>query len=234
MQKKVAIIQSNYIPWKGYFDIINMADEFVLYDDVQYTRRDWRNRNKIKINNNLQWLTIPVEVKTKYFQLIKDTKIADNKWMYKHLQSIRHNYSKAKYYDEYISIFEKLYRACEGKIYLSDVNFTFIRAICDILNIKTQLSWSMDYLITSTDNTEKLLEICKKSNATEYISGPTAKSYLNLKLFEEANIKLTWMDYSGYREYDQLYPPFEHGVSIIDMIFNTGKYAYKYMKSFGA
>ena len=83
--KKIAILQSNYIPWKGYFDIINMVDEFVLYDDMQYTRRDWRNRNKIKTPNGLQWLTIPVQVKGKYLQKIKETKISEKKWTKNHL-----------------------------------------------------------------------------------------------------------------------------------------------------
>ena len=98
--KKVLITQSNYIPWKGYFDAIAIADEFVVYDDMQYTRRDWRNRNLIKTKNGLEWLTIPVEVKGKYFQKIRDTKISDPKWAIKHWSIISQNYAKAKYFNE--------------------------------------------------------------------------------------------------------------------------------------
>nr|MBU9918948.1 WbqC family protein [Fusobacteriaceae bacterium] len=113
MGKKIAILQSNYIPWKGYFDLINMVDEFILYDDMQYTRRDWRNRNKIKTPQGLQWLTIPVEIKGKFFQKIKDTRITDKKWNIKHWRTISQNYSKAKYFKDYKDIFEELYLACD-------------------------------------------------------------------------------------------------------------------------
>ena len=99
--KKVAIIQSNYVPWKGYFDIINKVDEFILYDDVQYTRRDWRNRNKIKTPNGLHWLTIPVEVKGKYNQKIKDTIISEFNWTKKHWNAIKFNYANSKYFFEF-------------------------------------------------------------------------------------------------------------------------------------
>ena len=106
MIKKVAISQSNYIPWKGYFDNIAMVDEFVLYDDMQYTKRDWRNRNKIKTANGLHWLSVPVDVKGKYFQKINETKISDPSWSTKHLNSLKHNYSKSKCYKEVIDFIE--------------------------------------------------------------------------------------------------------------------------------
>ncbi|MFW5835685.1 MAG: WbqC family protein, partial [bacterium] len=99
--KKIAILQSNYIPWKGYFDIINYVDEFIVYDDAQYTRRDWRNRNLIKTPRGLKWLTIPVEVKGKYTQTIYETKIADKNWAEKHWKSIRHNYNEADCFEEF-------------------------------------------------------------------------------------------------------------------------------------
>lgn len=101
VEKKIAILQSNYIPWKGYFDLINLVDEFILYDDMQYTRRDWRNRNRIKTANGERWLTIPVEVKGKYFQKIKDTVVSDAAWNRKHWDSIVHSYSRAGYFGKY-------------------------------------------------------------------------------------------------------------------------------------
>ena len=177
MSKKIAIIQSNYIPWKGYFDLINMVDEFILYDDMQYTRRDWRNRNKIKTPQGLQWLTIPVEIKGKFFQKIKDTRITDKKWNIKHWRTISQNYSKAKYFKDYKDIFEELYLACDEE-YLSQINYKFITTINEILEIKTKLRWSSEFELVD-GQTEKLLGICKDCNADIYLSGPAAKDYFN-------------------------------------------------------
>ncbi len=228
--KKVAILQSNYIPWKGYFDIINMVDEFILYDDVQYTRRDWRNRNKIKIPSGSKWLTIHVDVKGKYLQSIKDTKISDLRWNQKHWKEIVHNYSKAKYFSEYKDVFEELYLGAND-ILLSNINYRFLAAICNILEIETKMTCSMDYDLIES-KTERLVDLCKQVGADEYISGPSAKGYIDEDMFEKEGISLSYMDYSGYPEYPQLFPPFEHAVSIIDLIFNEGPGAQKYMKSF--
>lgn len=228
--KKVAIVQSNYIPWKGYFDLINSVDEFILFDDMQYTRRDWRNRNKIKTAKGLIWLTIPVQVKGKYYQKIKDTEISDVEWGRQHWKTITFNYNRARYFQDYKHIFEPLYLNCQEK-YLSRINYLFIVNICKILGINTKISWSMDYNIVE-GKTERLISLCKQAQATEYISGPAAKNYINEDLFKQENIKLSYIDYSNYPEYHQLYPPFEHGVSVIDLIFNEGENAKKYMKSF--
>jgi len=230
MEKKIAISQSNYIPWKGYFDLINMVDEFVLYDDMQYTRRDWRNRNKIKTANGSRWLTIPVEVKGKYFQSIKDTKVSDSSWSEKHWNIIKQNYSKAKYFNDFKEIFEPLYLSGSEES-LSLINYKFILAINEILNINTKILWSSDFDLAD-GKTERLLGLCKDCKATEYISGPAAQGYLDESLFEEENIKVSWMEYNGYLEYTQLYPPFEHAVTVLDLIFNEGPNAVKFMKSF--
>ena len=230
MGKKVAIVQSNYIPWKGYFDLINLVDEFILYDDMQFTRRDWRNRNIIKTINGPVWLTIPVEVKGKYYQKIKDTTISNPMWGKKHWATIVHNYAKAKCFPIYRDLFEQLYLGCEEK-FLSRVNYLFLRAICDILAIKTNISWSTDY-DSSNGKTERLVNLCKQAGGTEYLSGPSAKAYLDEGLFQAEGITLRYMDYSSYPEYKQLAPPFEHRVSIIDLIFIEGSEATKYMKSF--
>jgi hypothetical protein len=228
--KKVAILQSNYIPWKGYFDLINMVDEFILYDDMQYTKRDWRNRNKIKTPQGLLWLSIPVEVKGKYFQKINETKISEKDWAKKHWQQIKQNYSKAKCFNEYKDIFEELYMTYDEE-YLSQINYKFITTINEILGITTKIRWSSEFELIA-GQTEKLLGICKDCDADIYISGPAAKDYFDEELAKKENIKVEWMDYSGYKEYEQLHPPFEHGVSILDLIFNKGSDATKFMKSF--
>jgi hypothetical protein len=231
MSKKVAIVQSNYIPWKGYFDLINLVDEFILYDDVQYTRRDWRNRNKIKTPRGLRWLTVPVRTKGRYYQKVRETEVSDPGWGGRHWQSIVHNYSKAEYFDTYRDLFEELYLG-QNERFLSQINYRFLTAICQILGIRTKLSWSMDYDVAEEDKTERLVGLCKQAGATEYLSGPAAKAYMEEDLFKDEGIELRYMDYSGYPEYNQLFPPFKHSVSIIDLIFNEGPDAPRYMRSF--
>lgn len=229
--KRVAISQSNYIPWKGYFDLINRVDEFILYDDMQYTRRDWRNRNNIKTPAGTAWITIPVEVSGKYYQKIRETAIFDTSWPRQHLTAISQNYKKARYFNQYKSFLESLYLDTSERE-LSRVNHRFLSAFCALLGITTKITWSMDYRLIE-GKTERLVDLCKQAGATEYVSGPAAKDYMDETLFREAGIALVYMDYSGYPKYEQLYPPFEHGVSIIDLVLNTGPDATQYMKSFG-
>lgn len=228
--KKIAILQSNYIPWKGYFDLINSVDEFVLYDDMQYTRRDWRNRNKVKTPQGLKWLTIPVDAKGKFIQKINETRTSDDSWANQHWQNIKQFYSKSRYFIDYKDQFETLYLGQNEKL-LSQVNFKFIVAINEILGIKTKMSWSSEYDLVD-GQTEKLLGICQQACADVYLSGPAAKNYFDEGLAEQMGMQVEWMDYSGYPEYSQLHPPFEHGVSILDLIFNEGPNSQKYMKSF--
>jgi len=201
------------------YEII-MVDEFVIYDDAQYTKRDWRNRNKIKSPKGLFWQTIPVSVKRKFPLKIKDTLITDPDWKRRHWETIRNNYRKSSYFKEYHDIFEELYLSTDEK-YLSKVNYRFCVAICDMLNITTKITCSMDYTLID-GKTERLVDLCKQTGATEYISGPAARNYLDEKLFRKEGITLIYIDYSGYPEYRQLFPPFEHKVSIIDLIFNVG------------
>ena len=218
--KKVAILQSNYIPWRGYFDLINYVDEFIIYDDVQYTKRDWRNRNLIKTKNGLIWLTIPVEVKGNYHQKIKDTKIVDNFWQKKHLASIKLNYSKAKNFDLIYSLLEPLYRK-KPFMFLSECNLFFLDEINKFLNIKTIISKSSDFIIEG-DKNERLVSLVKKVNGDIYVSGPKAKNYIDEKLFEKNKLEIKWYDYSHLKEYDQLWGKFENFVSIIDLLMNKG------------
>jgi hypothetical protein len=229
MGKTIAVVQSNYIPWRGYFDLINSVDEFILYDDMQYTRRDWRNRNKIKSQNGLTWLTIPVQVKGKYSQKIKDTVVVDNKWAARHWRTIFHNYSKASHFSDYKELFQDLYLGCQERL-LSQINYRFITAICQILGITTTISWSMDYQVTE-GQTERLVSLCEQAGATGYLSGPGAKVYLDEELFKRRHIAVAYMDYSDYGNYKQLFPPFEANVSIIDLVFNEGSNASNHLKS---
>lgn len=229
--KRVAILQSNYIPWKGYFDIINMVDEFILYDDVQYTQHDWRNRNKIVTRDGLVWLIIPINNKGKFGQKISEAKVLNNKWVDKHWRSIQYSYAKAEYFDQYAERIGSVYEACRNEVFLSRINYRFITEICDILGIKTKITWSSDYKLAD-GKTERLVQLVKDAGGGYYLSGPAAKDYIEEELFVQAGITLDWMDYSGYPEYAQLSDTFEHGVSILDLIFNEGPDACRYMRSF--
>ena len=169
--KTIAILQSNYIPWKGYFDLIDRADEFILYDEMQYTKNDWRNRNQIN-----------------------------------------------------------LYMQCAEEDLLTRINERFLRGICEILGITTKISRSSDYHLIE-GKTERLVRLVQDAGGTEYLSGPAAKCYIQEELFKEADLTLTWMDYSGYRPYPQLFGDFVHNVSILDLLFNTGPEALSYIRN---
>ena len=227
--KKIVITQSNYIPWKGYFDSIAISDEFVIYDDMQYTKRDWRNRNIIKTNNGLKWLTIPVEVKGKFFQKIKDTKISDKNWNINHLSTLKHTYKNSNKFNEVKDFIEDLYFNATQN-YLTEINVHFLTELSKYLKIKQNFKFSSEFNL-SEDRNQRLVDICLKLNGNQYFSGPAARNYMNESLFEKSGIEVIYFDYSGYKEYEQLYPPFEHGVSILDLIFNMGEDAYKYLKS---
>lgn len=230
--KRVAILQSNYIPWKGYFDIINSVDEFIFYDEVQYTKHDWRNRNKIKTRKGTQWLSIPINTKGMFEKKLRiiDATVCDTSWTISHWSSIKQNYHSSPYFKKYSHIFEDLYSECSNEIYLSVINYNFIYAINKILNIETKLSFSQDYGLVN-GKTERLIDLVLKAGGDTYLSGPSAKHYIDTNLFASANINLEWMDYSGYPEYNQLYPPFIHEVSILDLIFNCGPNSKKFMLS---
>jgi hypothetical protein len=224
--KKIAILQSNYIPWKGYFDMIAAVDEFILYDDVQFTKNDWRNRNKIKTQNGVQWLSIPVGQNIS--RLIREVELKDTRWQAKHWSTICQNYKRSSHFDDVAEKLEPLYLQHEYT-HLSILNRTLIEFVCGQLGIKTKISNSWDYEVFG-GQTERLVNMCRKAGASEYISGPSAKSYLHESAFTDCNIKVTWFDYSGYPNYPQLWGTFEHGVSIIDLLFNCGGDAPGYMK----
>jgi hypothetical protein len=230
--KRVAIIQSNYIPWKGYFDIINLVDEFILYDDRQYTRRDWRNRNLIKTDRGLRWLTIPVQAKGRYTQRIDETIISDHTWPERHWKLLQHAYSGAPHFRTYRDAIGELY-ADSHEERLSDINRRFLASISRLLEIETRFTSCTDYEAEG-ERTARLVSLCRQAGAGEYLSGPAGQAYIDESQFQAAGIRLMYMDYSGYPEYPQLHGGFAHGVSIVDLLFNAGPAAHRFMKSFGA
>lgn len=223
----MAIVQSNYVPWKGYFDLMRSVDEFILYDDVQYTRRDWRNRNRLKSPAGVRWLTIPVQVKGRYFQRIDETLVSDADWASRHWATLVAWYGQAPFFDRYRDLLEGTYLETREER-LSIINRRFLETLRDVLGIATPLTWSSDY-VAQGEKTARLVGLCVAAGATRYVSGPAARAYLEEERFHAEGIEVVWMNYDGYPEYPQLYPPFDHHVSVLDLILNAGEDAPRYM-----
>ena len=228
--KRVAILQSNYIPWKGYFDLIASVDEFVIYDDMQFTRRDWRNRNQIKTPQGPMWLTVPVKVKGKYDQTIRETEIDGTDWAAKHWKSLVGNYARAPCFKEVAALIEPLYR--QDYALLTVLNRTFLDAVCAYLGIRTPIRDSSEFTLAD-GKSERLADLCQQLGADEYVSGPAAKDYLDESVFQRLGMTVSWFDYSGYPEYPQLWGDFTHYVSVLDLMFNCGREASRYMQFVG-
>lgn len=229
MSTRVAINQSNYIPWKGYFDMINMVDLFIFHDNIQYTKQDWRNRNLIKTSKGLTWLTVPCG--SDEHRLICEVELVDPSWQQRHWRIIENNYSQARHFGKYREFFREIYLGTRWHN-LSDMNqFIITRIARDILQIDTRFDDSRSYNL-KFKKAERIKELLAKCHASQYLSGPAAKQYLSEESLAELDVGITWMNYDAYPEYPQLYPPFRHEVSIIDLIFNVGDRATEYMKSF--
>lgn len=219
--KIVSIIQSSYIPWRGYFDIIDQSDCFILLDDVQYTKRDWRNRNKIPTPQGEKWLSVPVQVKGKYFQKICEVEVSDAAWYKSHWGIIENNYRKAPFFKDHQAFVRDLFMGATQS-HLSGINHHLLSGLCDWLGIDTPLTWSMDYDVDEEDATERLVQLCVKEGATTYISGPAAKSYLDESSFNRHGIEVRFFDYGTPTPYPQIQETFSPFVSIVDMIFMCG------------
>lgn len=217
--KKVAIIQSNYIPWKGYFDIIHDVDLFVFYDDVQYTKNDWRNRNKVKTAQGLCWLTIPVGPAED--RLICEVEIGNGSWSRKQWETVKQSYSKTPYFKEYQDFFQYVYLEAKWAN-LSELNQYLVKTISkEFLGIQTSFKDSREFHAQG-EKLDRLVDLLGKVGANLYVSGPTAKGYIDESRFRDAAIELVYKNYSGYPEYPQPFPPFQHAVSIVDLLFCCG------------
>lgn len=224
---KVAVLQSNFIPWRGYFDMINDVDLFVFYDEVQYTKNDWRNRNKIYSQQGLSWISVPVEYSLG--QTIIETKIKNSQpWQKEHWNKLENAYRKAPYWNMYKDFFHDVYFNKEWE-FLYELNRYLIQYISkEFLGIKTEFADSRDF-DSRGERAQKLLSLLISIGAKDYVSGPAAKCYLPEEEFKKSGINVIWKDYSGYKEYKQIKEPFEPGVSILDVLFNTGEDASNYI-----
>jgi hypothetical protein len=222
----VAVLQSNYVPWKGYFDIVHDVDTFVFYDDVQFTKNDWRNRNRIKTAQGVQWLSVPVG--QDIGRTIREVAIPDPRWQRKHFETLRQSYGKAPRFCDLEPFLEEVYL---GRTWdnLSTMNQFLITRVCrDFLGIATKFDDSSRHVLKGARQ-ERLLELLTALGATHYLSGPSGGDYMDVAAFGARGIQVTFKDYSGYPEYPQLHPPFEHRVSILDLLAHTGRDAPRYI-----
>jgi hypothetical protein len=223
---RIAILQSNYLPWKGYFDVVAQVDAFYVYDCAQYTRSDWRNRNQIKTPTGKRWLTVPV-IYDRLGKRIDETRIADRSAVARHWDMLRGTYRGAPAYHEACSRLAPLFEAPVPEM-LSTLNRRMIDGVCEFLNIRTPI-FDCGTIELRGGRNDRLIQICRDAGATRYLSGPAARSYLDVDAFARAGIRVEWMQYEGYPEYAQPHPPFDHRVSVVDLLFCTGEEAARYM-----
>jgi hypothetical protein len=226
----IVILQPSYIPWRGYFDQIRRADLFIFYDDVQYDKHGWRNRNQIKTHQGKQWLTIPVHAQgaTKGM-LIKNVRIDWSKpWMKHHLKSLNFAYNKAPYFKDYLPLLESFYERRDE--FLADFTIeTSIRLAHELGFTSTSFMRSSEIPDIQGRKTDRIIHILKRVGATHYICGPAASSYMEPEKFAAAGITFEYMEYQ-YPEYLQLYPPYDPYVSILDLMFIMGKDSCSYIE----
>ena len=217
---RAVILQSNYLPWKGYFDLIQSADVFVFYDEVAYTKNDWRNRNRICSKNGVHWLTIPIArsaVKLK----ISQVQLPERRWQEDHFKSLYYSYRPAPHFDQIEPLLDDFYNRRTWAS-LSEFNHHSIESIARLLGLTARFVDSSDFDLSGT-RVERLVSVLQQIGATDYLSGPSARGYLSghETLFEDAGIRLWFKRYSGYPSYKQLHEPFESAVSMLDVLANV-------------
>ena len=216
----IGILQPGYLPWLGFFEQMYRSDVFVIYDDVQYDKEGWRNRNRIKSANGIQWLTVPVQFKLSEAALVKDVKI-DNKvnWRKKHLVSIRQNYIKSLYFKDYIGFFEEAY--ARDWEYLIDLDLFFIEGLAKFLGMGDKIINRSSAVAVQGDRIGRLINVCKYFGADTFYEGFSGRNYIDEEIFLAQGIKV---DYQNYQHpvYKQLYGEFVPFLSIIDLLFNHG------------
>lgn len=217
----IGILQPGYLPWLGFFEQLYKSDIFVLYDDVQYDRGGWRNRNRIKTAQGAQWLTVPVHAKFTERTLIKDVLI-DNTvdWRKQHLRAIACNYAKTPFYKDYQQLFEEAYQK-EWK-YLADLDIFFIKGLAGALGIKDKKITRSSDLELPADTIERLIAVCKIYNVDTFYEGQAGRDYIDIEKFKSRGITVDFQDYKHPR-YRQMFGEFVPFLSAVDLLFNHGK-----------
>jgi hypothetical protein len=219
---RLAVLQSNYIPWKGYFDIMAMSDVFVIYDSVQYTKNDWRNRNRLMTATGPVWLTIAIATAGRAEQPINEAAIHDPRWASKHWNTVSQALARRPFFDRYRDGWAACYRKAGEMNRLHDVNVLFLEQIAGDLGISTALVDDRTFDLEADTPTGKLVQLCQTVGADRYLTGPAGLSYLDLARFGDAGVAVDVVDYGGYPSYPQTSHPFEHGVSALDLLASVG------------
>jgi WbqC-like protein family len=219
---KLVVLQSNYIPWKGYFDLMGLADTFVIYDSVQYTKNDWRNRNKLPSATGSTWLTIPVSTAGRSDQTINSAEVEDRRWAKKHWQTASQLLARAPYFDDYRSTWQGWFEQASELSLLHDINELFIRGVALQLGLTTRIVDDRAFDLSPGPPTARLVQLCQLAGADTYVTGPSGLNYLELHLFASAGIGVDVIDYSAYPSYQQRGDGFDHGVSVLDLLANVG------------
>lgn len=225
--KRIAIIQSCYVPWRGFFDLVSRCDEYVIYDQAAYSKGHWHNRNLIPTHGGLRWMTIPVISHDRLGQPIEDVEIAAP-WAERHWRLLEQAYARAAGFEQVAPGLRLIYEEAARQRRLTDINEMFLRALIERLGIDTQITRDHAYRLHGA-RSERVLSACLCAGATHYLSGPSARAYLDLALFAEAGVCVEWMDYGAYPDYSQPHPPFVGEVSVLDLLFNTGLDAPNYL-----
>jgi hypothetical protein len=226
--KRVAIIQSCYVPWKGFFDLIGRCDEYVVLDGVQFAKRHWHNRNRIKGPDGTHWLTIPVATKGRFTQTIDAVEIVEP-WAERHWRSLAAAYGRAAHFATMGRRIHAWYEAVADERSLTAVNLHFLRAVLAELGLNVRVTRDRDYAPAGT-KTQRLLDICQAAGATHYLSGPSARGYFDADLFVRAGVGVEWMTYGPYPVYAQGAGAFVHEVSILDLLFHLGADARSFIR----
>lgn len=224
----VSIMQPGYLPWLGFFELMRRVDLFVIYNDVDYDRESWRNRNRIRTQPGSCWLTVPVQSKGKHGQKIMGVQI-DNRhnWRKKHLKSLHHYYHNASYFKMLMPFFEKVY-AREWNL-LQELDMSIILFFKEYFGIPTKLVYASD-LHGQGQKTERLVSLCRELQATTYISANGARDYLQVEQFDKAHIKVEFQNYK-HPTYPQQYDGFVSHLSVVDLVFNCGKRSFDILMS---
>ncbi len=224
---RVTILQPSYLPWLGFFEQMSRSDKFVLLDDVQYTRRDWRNRNRIRVRENWIWLTVPVQQKSRFSQSLLETRIDNSvSWRRKHLETLRQHYCKAPFFEKYFPRCQQVYE--KDWTFLFDLCLETINLIKEEMGIETPLLRSSEMKL-SGEKTERLVSICRELGATHYLSGESGSDYISQEDFSNPGIELEYQNYE-HPVYPQRYPGFVPHLSTIDLLFNCGEQSLSILK----
>ena len=214
----VTIHQPDFLPWLGFFDRWGKSDLYIVLDDVQFLRRGWHHRDKIKTVKGVKWLTVPVVKKGRYSQCIKDVMINNHEnWRHKHLNAIRSAYSKGYNFDHFYNELEAIYKRGHGM--LIDLNIDLLRLCADTLGIKAPVKLASSFKV-KVNGSERLQKLVQAVDGDVYLTGTDSRAYLDVELFKKVGIEVRWQEFE-HPIYPQLHGDFKYMLSVIDFFLTS-------------